>query len=122
VQDVCTRRWPGQGQSTEPPASTTLLGEDWIAEVAMVDQSPIGKTTRSNPASYVGAWDAIRQPFRQGAAGAGAWLPAATSASTRDGRCPTCGGNGFEHVEMAVPAYVYLRCADCDGGASGRRC
>jgi excinuclease ABC subunit A len=82
-----------------------------------VDQTPIGKTTRSNPASYVGAFDAIRELLR---ARADARASAATAAGTfsfnsGDGRCPTCGGNGFEHVEMQFLSDVYLRCPDCDG-------
>jgi len=106
-----------KGKATETPgAHDRLLGEDWIADVAMVDQSPIGKTTRSNPASYVGAWDAIRKLF------AGARLARERnytagmfSFNAGDGRCPTCGGNGFEHVEMQFLSDVYLRCPDCDG-------
>ena len=45
------------------PYPTGGLGDDWIDDIAFVDQSPIGKTARSNPASYVGAWDAIRTLF-----------------------------------------------------------
>src|SRR5882762_160457 len=49
------------GRSTETPGEfDRLLGHDWLSDVALVDQSPIGKTTRSNPASYVGAWEGIR--------------------------------------------------------------
>ncbi len=106
-----------KGKAVEAPgAHDRLLGDDWIADVAMVDQSPIGKTTRSNPASYVGAWDAIRKLF------AGARLARERNYSAGmfsfnagDGRCPTCGGNGFEHVEMQFLSDVYLRCPDCDG-------
>jgi excinuclease ABC subunit A len=106
-----------KGKAVEAPgAHDRLLGDDWIADVAMVDQSPIGKTTRSNPASYVGAWDAIRKLF------AGAplarernYTAGMFSFNAGDGRCPTCGGNGFEHVEMQFLSDVYLRCPDCDG-------
>ncbi|MFN8735185.1 MAG: excinuclease ABC subunit A [Betaproteobacteria bacterium] len=106
-----------KGKSTEAPgAHDRVLGDDHLADVAMVDQSPIGKTTRSNPASYVGAWDAIRTLFAKAALavernyGAGMF-----SFNAGDGRCPTCGGNGFEHVEMQFLSDVYLRCPDCDG-------
>ena len=76
----------------------------------------IGKTTRSNPVSYVGAFDLIRKQFaatelaRERGYTAGVF-----SFNSGDGRCPTCGGNGFEHVEMQFLSDVYLRCPDCDG-------
>ena len=106
-----------KGKSTESPGEyDRLLGEDWIADVAMVDQSPIGKTTRSNPASYVGAWDAIRLLFaRAPLAQERGYTAGHFSFNAGDGRCPTCGGNGFEHVEMQFLSDVYLRCPDCDG-------
>ncbi|MFZ9405693.1 MAG: excinuclease ABC subunit UvrA [Burkholderiaceae bacterium] len=93
-----------------------LLGEDWLEEVVFVDQSPIGKTTRSNPVSYVGAFDAIRKRFAACEVSRERGYTAGTfSFNSGDGRCPTCGGNGFEHVEMQFLSDVYLRCADCDG-------
>jgi excinuclease ABC subunit A len=106
-----------KGKSTESPgAHDRLLGDDWIADVAMVDQSPIGKTTRSNPASYVGAWDAIRKLFAGSPlAQERGYTAGHFSFNAGDGRCPTCGGNGFEHVEMQFLSDVYLRCPDCDG-------
>jgi excinuclease ABC subunit A len=106
-----------KGKSTDSPgAFDRLLGDDWIADVAMVDQSPIGKTTRSNPASYVGAWDAIRALFAKARlAVERSYTAGMFSFNAGDGRCPTCGGNGFEHVEMQFLSDVYLRCPDCDG-------
>ena len=93
-----------------------MLGADWLAEAVFVDQSPIGKTARSNPASYVGAFDEIRKLF----AGAPLAIERSYTAgmfsfNAGDGRCPTCGGSGFEHVEMQFLSDVYLRCPDCDG-------
>ena len=82
----------------------------------LVDQSPIGKTTRSNPASYVGAFDAIRKRFADSPlAKERRYTPGTFSFNAGNGRCPTCGGNGFEHVEMQFLSDVYLRCPDCDG-------
>lgn len=106
-----------KGKTTEAPgAFSRLLGDDWIAGVAMVDQSPIGKTTRSNPASYVGAWDAIRNLFAKAPLAVERNYTAGMfSFNAGDGRCPTCGGNGFEHVEMQFLSDVYLRCPDCNG-------
>jgi excinuclease ABC subunit A len=81
-----------------------------------VDQSPIGKTTRSNPASYVGAFDAIREALRRRAAGEGS---AATrrhvQLQLRQRPLPDLRRLGFEHVEMQFLSDVYLRCPDCDG-------
>ena len=104
-------------KSTEQPGKhKKITGHEQIEDVVMVDQSPIGKTTRSNPASYVGAFDAIRKLFaaeplaRERSYSAGTF-----SFNTGEGRCPTCHGNGFEHVEMQFLSDVYLRCPDCDG-------
>mgnify|MGYP003340735462 CR=1 FL=1 len=81
-----------------------------------VDQSPIGKTTRSNPVSYVGAFDAIRKRFAAAdTSKERGYTPGTFSFNSGDGRCPACGGNGFEHVEMQFLSDVYLRCPDCDG-------
>jgi excinuclease ABC subunit A len=118
VQDVLyPALCKAKGKSTEAPgAYDRLLGDDWLADVAMVDQSPIGKTTRSNPASYVGAWDCIRALFAKAKLAVERNYTAGMfSFNAGDGRCPTCGGNGFEHVEMQFLSDVYLRCPDCDG-------
>jgi len=132
---VCVTGVSGSGKSTliedvlypallkhkgEPAESAgahrEVAGHEHINEVLLVDQSALGKTTRSNPASYIGVLGAIREAF--------AALPAAQlrgytagtfSFNSGDGRCPSCGGNGFEHVEMQFLSDVYLRCPDCDG-------
>ncbi|MEO8159640.1 MAG: excinuclease ABC subunit UvrA, partial [Betaproteobacteria bacterium] len=97
-------------------AHKALVGAELIGDVVMVDQTPIGRTTRSNPASYVGAFDAIRDLFAKSPmAKERAYKPGMFSFNSGDGRCPTCGGNGFEHVEMQFLSDVYLRCPDCDG-------
>ncbi|MCH7344569.1 excinuclease ABC subunit UvrA [Pelomonas sp. CA6] len=118
MQDVlypALARWFGQATET-PGAHDRLLGADWLADAVFVDQSPIGKTARSNPASYVGVFDEIRKRFaeaplaKERSYGAGMF-----SFNAGDGRCPSCGGSGFEHVEMQFLSDVYLRCPDCDG-------
>ena len=105
------------GKATETPgAHQRLLGADHLSDVVFVDQSPIGKTARSNPASYVGAWDAIRELFATAPESRQRGYTASKfSFNGGDGRCPTCGGSGFEHVEMQFLSDVYLRCQDCDG-------
>jgi excinuclease ABC subunit A len=105
------------GKATETPgAHDRLLGADHLSDVVFVDQSPIGKTARSNPVSYVGAWDAIREIFATAPLSRQRGYTASKfSFNGGDGRCPTCGGSGFEHVEMQFLSDVYLRCPDCDG-------
>jgi excinuclease ABC subunit A len=118
VQDVlypALAKALGKG-GMSPGAHGRCLGADWIGDIALVDQSPIGKTTRSNPASVVGAFDAIRRLFAQVPMARERNYTAGTfSFNAGDGRCPACGGNGFEHVEMQFLSDVYLRCPDCDG-------
>lgn len=106
-----------QGQQTEAPgAHDAIEGMEHIDRVVMVDQSPIGKTTRSTPATYVGAFDAIRKLFvATPLAKERGYTVGTFSFNSGKGRCPTCQGNGFEHVEMQFLSDVYLRCPDCDG-------
>jgi excinuclease ABC subunit A len=105
------------GKATETPGlHDRMLGADHLSDVVFVDQSPIGKTARSNPASYVGAWDCIREIFACAPlARQRGYTSAKFSFNSGDGRCATCGGSGFEHVEMQFLSDVYLRCPDCDG-------
>ncbi|MEZ0602459.1 excinuclease ABC subunit UvrA [Paraburkholderia sp. IW21] len=105
------------GLATESPgAFKSLTGADQVTDVVFVDQSPIGKTARSNPASYVGAFDEIRKLFAKAPlAQQRGYGPGMFSFNSGDGRCPTCGGSGFEHIEMQFLSDVYLRCPDCDG-------
>jgi excinuclease ABC subunit A len=118
IQDVL---YPGllkiMGKPTESPgAFDRILGAEQLAEVVMVDQAQIGKTARSNPASYVGAFDPIRKLFAQAPVARERGYTAGTfSFNSGDGRCPTCGGTGFEHVEMQFLSDIYIRCPDCDG-------
>ncbi len=106
-----------KGKPTETPgAHRAIKGHDLIDDAVMVDQSPIGRTTRSNPASYVGAFEAIRELFaRAPLAKERGYTRGTFSFNSGNGRCPACGGNGFEHVEMQFLSDVYLRCPDCDG-------
>ena len=106
-----------KGLATENPGRhRRLVGSELVEAIVMVDQTQIGRTTRSNPASYVGAFDAIRTLFAHTPEARARKYTAGTfSFNAGNGRCPTCGGNGFEHVEMQFLSDVYLRCADCDG-------
>jgi excinuclease ABC subunit A len=106
-----------KGKPTENPGlHRGLEGADLLGNVIMVDQNRIGRTTRSNPASYVGAFDAIRNLFAKLPQARERKYTAGTfSFNAGNGRCAGCGGNGFEHVEMQFLSDVYLRCPDCDG-------
>ena len=118
IEDVLYRALlKHKGKPTESPGQyRSLKGADSVAEVVMVDQSPIGRTTRSNPASYVGVFDGIRKLFADSSAAQERGYTAGMfSFNAGDGRCPTCGGNGYEHVEMQFLSDVYLRCPDCNG-------
>jgi excinuclease ABC subunit A len=105
------------GKATEAPGDfDRLLGAEQLADAVFVDQSAIGKTARSNPASYVGAFDELRKLFADAPLARERSYTAGTfSFNAGDGRCPSCGGSGFEHVEMQFLSDVYLRCPDCDG-------
>ena len=106
-----------KGQPSEAPGDFDRLeGAELVDDVVMIDQSSIGRTTRSNPASYVGAFDVVRELFANDpVARARKYTPGTFSFNSGTGRCPTCTGNGFEHVEMQFLSDVYLRCPDCDG-------
>nr|WP_322007818.1 excinuclease ABC subunit UvrA [Paraburkholderia tropica] len=105
------------GKATESPGVfRNLSGAEQISDAVFVDQSPIGKTARSNPASYVGAFDEIRKLFAKAPlAKQRGYTAGMFSFNSGEGRCPTCGGSGFEHIEMQFLSDVYLRCPDCDG-------
>lgn len=106
-----------KGKPTESAGEhRALRGDELLDEVVFVDQTPIGRTTRSNPASYVGAFDVIRERFaRLGTARERGYTAGTFSFNSGTGRCPICSGNGFEHVEMQFLSDVYLRCGDCNG-------
>nr|WP_246296736.1 excinuclease ABC subunit UvrA [Allochromatium humboldtianum] len=106
-----------KGRPDETPgAHEAIEGHERIADVLLLDQSSIGRTSRSNPASYVGAFDVIRKRFAESPlARERGYTAGSFSFNSGNGRCPTCGGNGFEHLEMQFLADVYLRCPECNG-------
>ena len=93
-----------------------LNGSKLIDDVVMVDQSPIGRTPRSNPVTYIKAYDVIREVFAQtNAAKAKGFTPSHFSFNVPGGRCETCQGSGTVTVEMQFLADVELTCEDCRG-------
>ncbi len=93
-----------------------ILGAEHLDDVVLVDQSPIGKTPRSNPATYVKAFDGIRQAFAQTrAARVRGLTPGHFSFNVPGGRCETCQGAGVVKMEMQFLADLYLECETCGG-------
>jgi excinuclease ABC subunit A len=105
------------GRPTEAAGSHEgLKGAEHVTDAVFVDQTPIGRTARSNPASYVGAFDVVRDRFSKLAESRERGYTAGTfSFNSGTGRCPACTGSGFEHVEMQFLSDVYLRCGECNG-------
>lgn len=94
-----------------------LTGDlDLISAVEFVNQSPIGRSSRSNPITYVKAYDAIRKLFtKQQAAKINGFKPKHFSFNVDGGRCDTCKGDGFTVVEMQFLSDVTLVCEECEG-------
>ncbi|WP_158827258.1 excinuclease ABC subunit UvrA [Mucilaginibacter lacusdianchii] len=87
-----------------------------IEAVEMVDQNPIGRSSRSNPVTYVKAWDEIRNLFAgQPAAKAAGLKPSAFSFNVEGGRCDVCQGEGEVKIEMQFMADIFLPCEACNG-------
>jgi excinuclease ABC subunit A len=97
------------------PASR-ITGYDALRRVVFVDQSILGKTPRSNPAVYIGAFDDIREVFAQSETAKRRGLNAsAFSFNSAQGQCERCRGAGFEKIEMQFLSDVFVRCPDCNG-------
>ncbi len=107
----------GEGSSQAPGAFSKLSGDlKIITGVEMVNQSPIGKSSRSNPVTYVGAYDAIRNLMvDQQLSKIRGYKPSFFSFNVDGGRCPTCKGEGEQVVEMQFLADVRLECEECHG-------
>lgn len=93
-----------------------IEGHELIDAVEMVDQSPIGKTPRSNPVTYIKAFDGIREIFASThLAKVRGYTPGHFSFNIPGGRCETCEGEGFVKIEMQFLADIYLPCESCNG-------
>lgn len=94
----------------------SLTGTEYIGRVVLIDQSPIGRTPRSNPATYTGAFTYIRDLFAATSeARARGWKPGRFSFNVAGGRCEACQGNGSIAVEMHFLPTVYVTCDICEG-------
>ncbi len=109
-------REPGSSAPEQTNLFRSLAGSQYLNDVVLVDQSPIGRTPRSNPVTYIKAFDDIRALFAaQPDAKRHGFGPGAFSFNVPGGRCDTCEGDGTVTVEMQFLADIELPCEDCNG-------
>ncbi len=102
--------------SEQPLPYKSISGIQHIDKVVDVDQSPIGRTPRSNPATYVGVFTAIRDLFAQlPESKMRGYKPGRFSFNVQEGRCPACEGDGMRKIEMSFLPDVYVKCEVCNG-------
>lgn len=99
-----------------PGRHRDLEGAEWIDKIIDIDQSPIGRTPRSNPATYTGVFDLIRELFAATPeAKARGYKPGRFSFNVKGGRCEACSGDGIIKIEMQFLSDVYVPCEVCQG-------
>ena len=104
------------GAQTEPGRCRKILGVERLDKVIKIDQQPIGRTPRSNPATYTGVFDPIRRLFAElPDSKVRGYRPGRFSFNVRGGRCEACEGNGANLVEMDFLADVWVQCPVCEG-------
>jgi len=106
------------GSVSETPGRYDRMDGDFarVTQVEFVDQNPIGKSSRSNPISYIKAYDTIRQVFSElPLSKQRAYKPSHFSFNVEGGRCETCQGEGEIKVEMQFMADIFLKCESCNG-------
>ncbi len=93
-----------------------IEGIEHLNKIITIDQSPIGRTPRSNPATYVKVWDQIRQLYSQmPESRVRGYKPGRFSFNVKGGRCEACQGHGYKKVEMQLLADVWVKCEVCNG-------
>lgn len=109
-------RFESRLRSNETFNCKSFAGSEYVGRVILIDQSPIGRTPRSNPATYTGAWTHVRDLFAsESEARARGWGPGRFSFNRPGGRCEACEGNGEIAVEMHFLPTVYVTCDICNG-------
>jgi excinuclease ABC subunit A len=109
------RRWL-YGSREKPGKHRNILGTSQIDKVIEIDQSPIGRTPRSNPATYTGVFDLIRKLFSMTReAKIRGYKPGRFSFNVKGGRCESCKGQGTKKIEMHFLPDVYVTCQSCKG-------
>lgn len=104
------------GAKEEPGKHRTIEGTEHIDKIIIVDQSPIGRTPRSNPATYTGVYAPIRELFAKlPEARARGYKPARFSFNVKGGRCESCQGDGIKKIDMHFLPTVYVTCNVCKG-------
>ena len=104
-----------------PGRHTKIEGDEYLDKVINIDQSPIGRTPRSNPATYTGVFDSIRKLFSQTQeAKVRGYLPGRFSFNVKGGRCEACAGDGTIKIEMHFLPDVYVPCEVCKGARYNR--
>ncbi|MBE3583498.1 MAG: excinuclease ABC subunit UvrA [Limnochordaceae bacterium] len=104
------------GAATRAGEHDAIIGEKYLDKVINIDQSPIGRTPRSNPATYVGLFDLIRQLFAETPdARMRGYKPGRFSFNLKGGRCEACQGDGIIKIEMHFLPDVYVPCESCKG-------
>lgn len=104
------------GSKERPGAHRKILGINKLDKVIVIDQSPIGRTPRSNPATYTGAFSFIRKLFSETPASrVRGYGPGRYSFNVKGGRCETCKGDGILRLEMHFLPDVYVTCEQCRG-------
>ena len=109
------------GSKDRPGQFDKILGTGKVDKVIQIDQSPIGRTPRSNPATYTGVFDSIRQLFaKTREAKIRGYKPGRFSFNVKGGRCEACQGQGTKRIEMHFLPDVYVTCQECKGARYNR--